>query len=702
MKSVWARGLLSEKNITITFQKTLTPSESTKIALTASTVYRLFVAGELFGYGPARAAHGYSRLDEYSLAQWAGRSVTVAVEVYSANINSFYTVDEPPFFAAEITDGGELIAEAPDFTAYRMTERVQRVRKFSFQRTFSEIYHLTGNPAKFYAGDVGERIPVEIESVQMNTLIPRGVNYPTFEVETPAIIEGGSVAVDPTLEPWRDRIYYDIDDKILKGFRPDELEEDSGEEASKFVYKASDMSDGAISGGEYRLYDFSRTLTGFFKLKVSAAADTVLYILFDEIIEENGECRKVDPFRNTCLNIVKYTLAAGEYDLLSFEPNSARFAMVVVTDGEATVDDFGMIKYENPDAPRFTYNFGDDGLNKVTAAAVNTFAQNAVDVLTDCPSRERAGWLCDGYFSGRAEAFLTGKNLVERNFLENYALCPPSPYLPEGMIPMCYPADHNDGTYIPNWSMWYILELKNYCERTGDKALLELSREKVFGLVKFFERFYNEYGLLENLESWVFVEWSKCNEADFILGVSFPTNMLWARTLIVIDEMYGAPELAERGRAMQEQIRVLSWNGEFFEDNARRDSDGNLRGTGNTTETCQYYAFHTGTATRELYPELFCRLVRDFGPLRDDTKVYPTVYRSNAFIGNYLRLEVMLECGLFDQVLKECKDFFLQMATLTGTLWEHATVGCSMNHGFASIAAMYIDACTKRLWRKTN
>ena len=30
---------------------------------------------------------------------------------------------------------------------------------------------------------------------------------------------------------------------------------------------------------------------------------------------------------------------------------------------------------------------------------------------------------------------------------------------------MCYPADHPDGTYIPNWAMWLILELKEYLEK---------------------------------------------------------------------------------------------------------------------------------------------------------------------------------------------------------------------------------------------
>lgn len=81
----------------------------------------------------------------------------------------------------------------------------------------------------------------------------------------------------------------------------------------------------------------------------------------------------------------------------------------------------------------------------VLRAAQNTLAQNAVDILTDCPSRERAGWLCDGYFSGKAERILSGKNDAEKAFLENYALAPQSPYLPEGMIPMCYPGNIKTG-----------------------------------------------------------------------------------------------------------------------------------------------------------------------------------------------------------------------------------------------------------------
>ncbi len=697
MRSIWAKGLLDARNITLTFQYTLTPAEGTKLSLAASNLYRLFVGGKLIGYGPARAAHGYSRLDEYDLSSWAGQSVTLAIDVHSANVNSFYVVEEHPFFAAEITENGAVIASAADFTAYRMTERVQKVRRFSFQRTFTEIYHLTSDPAVFYAGETGNRVPVETEDVAMNKLLPRYVHYPKLNVwPTETFVEYGSVGINPDAAPWRDRAYR-VDNKEFKGFFPEELEEDSGEEASKFTYAAAaDGKADAIGPMMYQICDFGRTVTGFFTFRVKALTDTTLYILFDEIMTDKGTYREISPFRNTCCNVLKYTFTAGEYTCISMEANATRFANVVITDGTAELADFGMVLYENPDAADYRYDYKDAELNKIVAAAVNTFAQNAVDVLTDCPSRERAGWLCDSYFSSRAEALFTGNNLVEKSFLENYAMAHQSPFLPEKMLPMCYPSDHNDHVYIPNWTMWYILELNNYVKRTGDTDMRDASREKVYGLVDFFSRFYNEFGLLENLESWVFIEWSKCNDGDYICGVNYPSNMIWAAALAAAAELYGDPALAEKSAQMKEMIRTLAWNGTFFEDNGIRDSEGNLAKTGHTTETCQYYAFYFGTASREDYPELFELMLTKFGPRRDAKTVYPEVYPSNAIVGNYLRLELLTDFGYHDQVLTECRDFFSNMADMTGTLWEHSNVSCSLNHGFASMAAVYIDACAKK------
>ena len=681
MKSIWAKGLLEERNVMLAFRYRLTPAEGCEVKLAASNLYRLSVNGEMIGYGPARAAHGYSRLDSYSLAKWQGGEIILTAEVYSANINTFYTVDERPFFACEIRCGDTLIADAADFECFRMTGRVQCVRRFSFQRAFTEIYRLSADPMAFASADYAS---AETEEVPMNELLPRYVGYPRLDCEAAQKIGSGSVETDENRAPWRDRAYYNIDPVKLKGYRADELEEDSGEEAGKFVFRKGE-------GNGYALYDFGRTLTGFFRMNVKAHTDCDVYILFDEVLTNGFP----NPFRNDCCNVVKYGLRAGEYNLLSFEANTARYAVCCVTGGEAEIADFGMVKYENPDAASYEYDTGDAELNNIIKAAVNTFAQNAVDVLTDCPSRERAGWLCDSYFTSRSERLFTGKNPVEKSFLENYAMCPQSPFLPEGMIPMCYPADHNDGVYIPNWSMWYILELADYLRRTGDRELIEKSRDRVYGLVKFFSRFYNEFGLLENLENWVFIEWSRCNDGDFICGVNYPSNMLWSAALEAAGTLYDDPALCEKGAAIRKTVAEMAFNGEYFEDNAIRGEDGELIRTGHTSETCQYYAFYFGAATRESHPALFDKLLKEFGPHRNPAQSHPDVPQSNAFIGNYLRLELMLRAGCYDEVLADCRGFFSGMASLTGTLWEHARVTCSLNHGFASLAAYYIDTALK-------
>lgn len=693
MKAIWAKGLLQEKNIHVAYLHTCCPEKGAVLELAASNLYRLFINGIFVGYGPARAAHGYSRLDTYDLTQWAGQKTVIAVEVYSSNVNTYYTVCERPFFAATLRCGSTIVAESDDFVAYHLNQRVQKCRRFSFQRAFSEIYQMKRDPMAFLAGNTAGYTPAETETVAMNRLLPRLVNYPKFSKVPGNVIAEGDIAIAPDRTPWVDRAITEIDNVRYFGFPADQLEDDTGD-ANCFDFREGPQRE-LLNQMTYRTFDFSRTHTGFFHMHIEAMTEAVIYILFNEVITDGPFGKAVPAFRGSCSNVIKYKLAPGSYTLQNFEANSARFASLVVTEGDVKLDDFGMILYENPDAGSYAYDYQDAELNKIVAAAVNTFAQNAVDILTDCPSRERAGWLCDSYFSSRAEALFTGKNLVEKSFLQNYAMYERKPWLPEGMIPMCYPADHYKGVYIPNWSMWYILELLNYVRRTGDEEMRQISRDKVLGLVEFFKKYENDSGLLENLESWVFIEWSKCNDPEYIAGVNYPSNMLWAAALDAAAALYDLPEFSEKASRMRQVIRQQSWNGEFFEENAIRDGEGKLIPTGHTTETCQYYAFYFGVADPETDRALFHRMRTLFGPKRDVEAVYPQVYPSNAIVGNYLRLEILLRYGYKAQVLQECRDFFLKMAELTGTLWEHSKLSASLNHGFASMAAVYIHECLK-------
>jgi alpha-L-rhamnosidase len=374
------------------------------------------------------------------------------------------------------------------------------------------------------------------------------------------------------------------------------------------------------------------------------------------------------------------------------QPNTMRYLKVAALRGRCELRDVTLREYASDAAWEAQFACSDPDLNRIFEAARETYRQNGVDLFMDCPSRERAGWLCDSFFTARVAHALTGRTDDEQAFLENFLLPERfDPLLPEGMLPMCYPADALGGGFIPNWALWFVLQLEEYLARSGDRPLVDALRPRVTKLFEYFERFVNADGLLERLENWVFIEWSKAN--DFVQDVNFPSNMLFAAAMEATARLYDLPDFAARAQRVRATIREQSFRDGFFTDNAVRDR-GALKATDNRTEVCQYYAFYFGTATPQSHPELWATLRDRFGPGRAARGAFPNVHPANAFIGAYLRLELLSREGASRQILSEMKPYFLPMAEQTGTLWENLTTQASCNHGFASHVAhtLYRDA----------
>jgi alpha-L-rhamnosidase len=256
------------------------------------------------------------------------------------------------------------------------------------------------------------------------------------------------------------------------------------------------------------------------------------------------------------------------------------------------------------------------------------------------------------------------------------------------MLPMCYPSDHTDGVFIPNWAMWYVLELREYLSRSGDRELIDRARERMLALYRFFTAYENADGLLERLPSWVFVEWSRAN--DLVQEVNFPSNALYAAVLDTLHELYDLPALHQKAERIRAYIRANTMIGDFFCDNAVRDAQGTLQLSGECTEVCQYYMFYFRVATPESHSKLWHILTHEFGPDRVKNGGYPAIYPANSFIGNYLRQDLLYRAGHHEQILTEIKGYFHYMAEKTGTLWENATDLASCNHGFASHVAVWL------------
>lgn len=665
------------------------------ILLTGSTYYKVYLNGIFLAYGPARSAHGYMRCDRIKLPVKQGKN-RLAIEVAGYNCPSYYSIPVRSFVCAEVLCENNVIAyTGKDFCGIRLdTMRNTVCHKFSLQRPFGEIWHFDSNTA-LYNFKTSDSLKYDrVAEVSLTEdFIERDVFYPDYKItEASRFTESGRIEKRDASHIKELPLYSKI--SILKAsyavndmpeFVPCELYGD---------FIPDNMERTSIKDNEYIIYSLPSVKSGFIKNKIKALADSEVYVFFAEHNYPNGMI--FEAIGKTC-SIVKYSLAKSDipYELESFEPYSLKYIGIAVTKGEISFEKPSLRGYSYPEEKvHATELFCEDSeLSDIFESARRTFCESNLDIYMDCPGRERGGWLCDSYFSAKAEYFFAEKNTVEKAFLENFLMAKEFPCLPDGMLPMVYPSEvtANDGGFIPQWAMWYVVELGEYiAERSCDEA--KKYKELCYNLLSWFEQYENSDGLLEGLDGWNFIEWSKAN--DWVTGLNYPTNMLYCGMLRKMALIFQDESLDTRAERIRNLIIGQSFDGEFFHDHAERDKNGKLILLDDISETNQYYAMFFGIADKSdsRFAEFYKKMIYSFGPNRNAAIEYPNIAPSAPFIGNYLRLFVLLENKKFDILANNIRRYFGYMAKETGTLWEFPTlsrVGGSLCHGFASVAAMF-------------
>ena len=697
-RAVWEVQSENVMNRWLIFRAEVIKTGDDKLVLTGSSAYTVRVNGDFVAFGPARSAHGFFRVDSLDLAPYLkeGKNI-ITITVAGYNVCSFYHLDQPSFLTAEIISGGRVVAATGDsgFICKRFTEHVEKVNRFSYQRTFAEVYNVNGDSERFFSSPDISGVPlVDTELVGEKKYIERGCGYTEYPLRAAkSIVLRGKYEFGSHGDEMRfNRTITEVGRKYASGkeyngYKLSQLHANAAMYVRNIdtveTHSVSEPAENfTIKSGEFAIVDFGINTTGAFEFEVECQEDASVVLTYDEMLY-NGD---VNYRRMSSYAGMIFRVKAGSYKLSSFEPYTCKYVKIHAVGNDITVKKFGSRFFGAIGTSRKCV--GDGELCEIFDAAVETYRQNTFTAFLDCPSRERAGWLCDSFFTARVEKILTGGSEVEHNCLENFLLPDSFTALPDGILPMCYPADHYSGSYIPNWDMFYVLELEEYYKRTGDDELLALAKPKIYKMLRYFEKFENEYELLEKLEQWVFVDWSKSNELT--QDVSFPTNMLYAATLECAARMFDDIALSEKAARIHKAVNELSYVGPFYCDNAVR-KDGRLVLSGQFTESCQNYAFFCGTATPETRPELFSILMEDFGPERAKTGKWSEVYPANMFIGNYIRLEMMSKYGEDEKLLQNIRGYFLDMARSTGTLWEKVDINGSLCHGFASHVIYWLD-----------
>ena len=689
-KPIFLKDLNKEMNITAFFAANFDCSgEDAKLFITGASQYRITVNGEFVGCGPARAPHGFTRIDEIDISKHVSWGLNqIVIELASYNCAHFNYVNNPGFLQAEIIADNKIVAATGhNFAGFADVERVQKVMRISYQRPFSEVYVRNGGSMA--------KIPVVTVEPNLNYMI-RKTEIPDYDIVNPVSY---AYKGEMTVKKQKEYPVQRFIDKMnanptmgSNGFYKKDIKH-------KPIYDILDRPRTVtekdlqlefpitLKRGEYAVLDMGKNVTGFIRHNVVVNSKKARMIIGFNERDTNGEFL---PFENHITNVIDYQMIDGEFEGETFEVYGFRYLYIFAIEGDISLESISVREYTYPVKEYPEIKTDNKELLAVYEAAVETYRQNTLDVFMDCPTRERAGWNMDSFFTARTEYFLTGKATVNESMMNNIVVAREFPGIPKGMLPMCYPAE-TMGQFIPQWAMWYGLQVYEHIERTGQKT--DKYKKVLYALYDWFKEFENEDGLLQNLEGWNFIEWSKCNDSDWVQDVNYPTNMLYSLFLLRMSEMFDDSEFAEKSVKIKEKVIEKSFNGKYFEENARFDEKGALKNTDHVSETCQYYAIWTGVAdvNDEKYAYLKNAVLKSFGVFGDGDFV--PYEPSNAIIGFYLRMDILLQMNEKELLLNEITDFFGQMVEKTGTLWEHKGDSNSLNHGFASYVAEIIYKC---------
>jgi len=643
------------------------PFGAISLRLRVGPLFEVIYGGRLLAYGPSRAPEGFARESFVPLGEetW-GKEIIVRVLSYGFPAGEVDLFD--PYFEAEFLDEGKsVLLDAASFS-FSLTPGYQRRScRYSYRRGFVERY---------------DESKEETVSLAMK------------EVEPPTIL--GSFDAGRTSEA------FPLSASPITPFSGFEADMGPGLCADK-VFEAvnrfdvqKEFLDVVKSGHSFLEWDFGVNQAGIFHLIIDSPKEQDAFLVFDEAKTKKGWCFR----RSGAQDLMCLRLRKGENEVISAAPYCLRYARLIFASPlKATISLFLL---ENQDLLPYSKD-EDEDLALVQKAARKSFAENAYDILTDCPGRERTGWLCDSFFTGRAESHFTGKADRERDFLENFLVGKAKEIRP-GMIPMCFPSEEITHMFIPNWAMWFVLEMEDYAKRTGDRSLIGKGRAKIEDFLSFCAAYEKQEGLLENLgssiwdifahkvkdsETWAFIEWS--NAAAYVDGVNFPTNMLYAACLEAYGRMYQEEGALQKARRIREKVQSFSFFDHFYHDHARRNESGALIPVKeHVSEACQYYALFFGFEGEEGF---FEKMAHDFGPLgAKKGKIDPCA----PFIGFLLRLDVLHSHGAEEALRREIKACYAPMAKRTGTLWETFEETNSLNHAVSSYVGVLLEEDEKR------
>ena len=183
--------------------------------------------------------------------------------------------------------------------------------------------------------------------------------------------------------------------------------------------------------------------------------------------------------------------------------------------------------------PGATFACSDPLLEQIHAVGLRTVDLCALDAYIDCPSREQRAWTGDSVVHQMVD-LVSNPDWSMAIWHPQLAAAPRA----DGMLAMAPASDFwaADGTMVPDWSLHWVRSVHNLWRYTGDLELVGELLPVVERVLRWFETYLGDDGLLRDVTGWVLLDWASV----YSDGQSSTLNALWARALEDLTEMADA------------------------------------------------------------------------------------------------------------------------------------------------------------------